>query len=64
MKAVEHRIFAILFGVAGVREQKEKERGGGGGGGGGGKEKHPGMYIVKMGTTVTNSFTMAYRDQL
>ena len=62
MKAVEHRIFAILFGVAGVREQKEKERGGGGRGGG--KEKHPGMYIVKMGTTVTNSFTMAYRDQL
>lgn len=62
VKAVEHlRIFAIFFGVAGVRAERERE---GGGGGGGGEEKHPGMYIVKMGTTVTNSFTMAYRDQL
>lgn len=43
MKAVEHlRIFAILFGVAGVRA--ERERGGGRRG-----EKHPGTHNRKNG---------------
>lgn len=58
MKAVEHlRIFAILFGVAGVRAERER--------GGGGEARNIRVrIIVKMGTTVTNSFTMAYRDQL